>query len=677
MQETSLMKKTDDECISQDSSVGRHNLTSASSVLSSQSDLMNSQQQENAKETLMKMEREIAEMERALKDGGEADEREGGKVDIAAVSDTDGESEDGCHDNGELEKEEVADDDSAEDEVTGVRVSTRKDREVRKTMDRSGNYEHKGKTEKVIEVDSDDDDGDADDKCDATQRKVERTGRRQSLGLDENDRQRACRKDDIDERNLNVTSEERVGPKTSERVYESEVTSIDGDESIDIDDEDEDGVDKAKPKRKKKAMAESSNGSKARKTRNGKLDKSLKRSLGKYSGYKNVDDIEDDDIAENVKQNLTEMEAAENSFSSLLKVLSEKRRKSQMSLEGERAEKEDEDEEENEKVASLTPQQVRSSPASPRSPSPRSPSPPPVLSQRTLLKRVSPLSTSIEVVDKVAKSVSKRTPSHQRPSGSQKKRRRVVVEESDSESEDDTNLEEDVRKVLKIGSQESENGRGTTVEHGEPLNVNESVPGEVSTGIDRETTKRYSKSENRPEVTIKAPQEKAREEKESLQTAQTSSAGSNVEPRKKRRKGESMSLIASGLNKQKLKMVSQLCKKAGCRFSGTFSMDTTHVIVNADDNLSCERTLKYFQGIAAGKWVISSQWVHDSLSASRLLPQEKYEIRGDSVNGRNHCGPMRSRLWKGPPLLGSTTSSVWSPTQAYPKENCHLLIFQL
>ncbi|PIK41913.1 hypothetical protein BSL78_21235 [Apostichopus japonicus] len=549
MYEINIAGEIHDECISQDSSVGRHNLTSASSVLSSQSDLMNSQQQENAKETLMKMEREIAEMERALKDGGETDEREGGKVDIAAVSDTDGESEDGCHDNGELEKEEVADEDSAEDEVTGVRVSTRKDR----------------KKEKVIEVDSDD--GDADDKCDARQRKVEETGRRQSLGRDENGRQRACREDDIEERNLKVTSKERVGPKTSERVYESEVTSKDGDESIDIDDEEEDGVDKAKPKRKKKALGESSNGSKARKTRNGKLDKSLKRSLGKYSGYKNVDDIEDEDIAQNVKQNLNEMEAAENSFNSLLKVLSEKRRKSQMSLEGERAEKEDEDEEENEKVASLTSPQVRSSPASPRSPSPRSPSPPPVLSQRTLLKRVSPLSTSIEVVDKVAKSVSKRTPSHQRPSGSQKKRRRVVVEESDSESEDDTNLEEDVRKVLKMGSQESENGRGTTVEHGEPLNVNESVPGEVSTGIDRETSKRYSKSESLAEVTIKAPQEKAREEKESLQTAQTSSAGSNVEPRKKRRKGESMSLIASGLNKQKLKMVSQLCKKAGCRSS--------------------------------------------------------------------------------------------------------------
>ncbi|XP_071811430.1 uncharacterized protein [Apostichopus japonicus] len=661
----------DDECISQDSSVGRHNLTSASSVLSSQSDLMNSQQQENAKETLMKMEREIAEMERALKDGGETDEREGGKVDIAAVSDTDGESEDGCHDNGELEKEEVADEDSAEDEVTGVRVSTRKDREVGKTRDRSGNYGRKGKKEKVIEVDSDD--GDADDKCDARQRKVEEIGRRQSLGRDENGRQRACREDDIEERNLKVTSEERVGPKTSERVYESEVTSKDGDELIDIDDEEEDGVDKAKPKRKK-ALGESSNGSKARKARNGKLDKSLKRSLGKYSGYKNVDDIEDEDIAQNVKQNLNEMEAAENSFNSLLKVLSEKRRKSQMSLEGERAEKEDDDEEENEKVASLTPPQVRSSPASPRSPSPRSPSPPPVLSQRTLLKRVSPLSTSIEVVDKVAKSVSKRTPSHQRPSGSQKKRRRVVVEESDSASEDDTNLEEDVRKVLKMGSQESENGRGMTVEHGEPLNVNESVPGEVSTGIDRETTKRYSKSENRPEVTIKAPQEKAREEKESLQTAQTSSAGSNVEPRKKRRKGESMSLIASGLNKQKLKMVSQLCKKAGCRFSGTFSMDTTHVIVNADDNLSCERTLKYFQGIAAGKWVISSQWVHDSLSASRLLPQEKYEIRGDSVNGRNHCGPMRSRLWKGPPLLGEYNFFCLEPYTGLSKDQLEGLL---
>ncbi|PIK41914.1 hypothetical protein BSL78_21236 [Apostichopus japonicus] len=89
----------------------------------------------------------------------------------------------------------------------------------------------------------------------------------------------------------------------------------------------------------------------------------------------------------------------------------------------------------------------------------------------------------------------------------------------------------------------------------------------------------------------------------------------------------------------------------------------------ADDNLSCERTLKYFQGIAAGKWVISSQWVHDSLSASRLLPQEKYEIRGDSVNGRNHCGPMRSRLWKGPPLLGEYNFFCLEPYTGLSKDS--------
>ncbi|XP_033118359.1 breast cancer type 1 susceptibility protein homolog [Anneissia japonica] len=76
-----------------------------------------------------------------------------------------------------------------------------------------------------------------------------------------------------------------------------------------------------------------------------------------------------------------------------------------------------------------------------------------------------------------------------------------------------------------------------------------------------------------------------------------------------------------------------------------------NVIINTDDELVCSRTLKYFQGIAARIWVVSYAWVTASLEVGYLLPEKNFEVVGDDINGRNHNGPKRARLWKSPELL--------------------------
>ncbi|XP_008111383.1 breast cancer type 1 susceptibility protein isoform X2 [Anolis carolinensis] len=106
---------------------------------------------------------------------------------------------------------------------------------------------------------------------------------------------------------------------------------------------------------------------------------------------------------------------------------------------------------------------------------------------------------------------------------------------------------------------------------------------------------------------------------------------------------KNMSLVASGLNQGELRLVQQFVRKTKSSWSNKMTEETTHVIMKTDEDRVCERTLKYFLGIAAQKWVVSYQWIEQSLQAERLLNEEDFEVRGDVINGRNHQGPKRSR----------------------------------
>ncbi|CAH1790277.1 unnamed protein product [Owenia fusiformis] len=104
--------------------------------------------------------------------------------------------------------------------------------------------------------------------------------------------------------------------------------------------------------------------------------------------------------------------------------------------------------------------------------------------------------------------------------------------------------------------------------------------------------------------------------------------------------------VTTGLSKQEMMHVQKLCKLLKCRWKPRFDKTTTHVIVKtvSPESLECERTLKYFQGIANQCWVMSYTWILDCLKNSRVLTLENYEIVGDVVGGSDHSGPCRSRL---------------------------------
>ncbi|NXQ52853.1 BRCA1 protein, partial [Anthoscopus minutus] len=108
-------------------------------------------------------------------------------------------------------------------------------------------------------------------------------------------------------------------------------------------------------------------------------------------------------------------------------------------------------------------------------------------------------------------------------------------------------------------------------------------------------------------------------------------------------KRKEMSIVASGLNHSEHLVVQKFVKKTQSTLSNHITEGTTHVIMKTDEELVCERTLKYFLGIAGGKWVVSYQWIIQSFKEGRILNEENFEVRGDVINGRNHQGPKRAR----------------------------------
>ncbi|XP_055513155.1 breast cancer type 1 susceptibility protein homolog [Leucoraja erinacea] len=104
-----------------------------------------------------------------------------------------------------------------------------------------------------------------------------------------------------------------------------------------------------------------------------------------------------------------------------------------------------------------------------------------------------------------------------------------------------------------------------------------------------------------------------------------------------------MSFVASGLNRRESQLIEAFTKKMGAEFLSNFSPSTTHVIMKTDADFVCERTLKYFMGIAGRRWVVSYQWIIECFREGSIVDELEFEVRGDVINGRNHNGPRKAR----------------------------------
>ncbi|XP_011785318.1 PREDICTED: breast cancer type 1 susceptibility protein [Colobus angolensis palliatus] len=116
-----------------------------------------------------------------------------------------------------------------------------------------------------------------------------------------------------------------------------------------------------------------------------------------------------------------------------------------------------------------------------------------------------------------------------------------------------------------------------------------------------------------------------------------------------------MSLVVSGLTPEEFMLVYKFARRYHIALTNLITEETTHVVMKTDAEFVCERTLKYFLGIAGGKWVVSYFWVTQSIKERKMLNEMPRKAAGlisasAFTTGEHHV----------------SQSSVFPPLKSYP-----------
>lgn len=102
--------------------------------------------------------------------------------------------------------------------------------------------------------------------------------------------------------------------------------------------------------------------------------------------------------------------------------------------------------------------------------------------------------------------------------------------------------------------------------------------------------------------------------------------------------------VCSSLSGVQIATVKEFAAKYNANYMDQFDRNVTHVIVKTTgEQNAAKSTLKYLQGIAHRKWIVSYRWIEDCIKQQKLLDEVPYEAttQNDGINGP---GPRNSRL---------------------------------
>ena len=110
-------------------------------------------------------------------------------------------------------------------------------------------------------------------------------------------------------------------------------------------------------------------------------------------------------------------------------------------------------------------------------------------------------------------------------------------------------------------------------------------------------------------------------------------------PAVKKAKYSKIGFLLTGLSEDQrfvihksLAAISELFNGAKVTIEADYAPQTvTHILCACAPRGRCPRTLKYLMGIVGKSWIVSINWILDSLAAGRVLEEEDFLVVGDEV----------------------------------------------